>query len=107
MTLRTVVKGNIGVMNLIDLPQYIFNSVIRQWAEGRTGGGPVCPWPGCGARDSQTLEHEDKVRQCRKCGGGFGIRVTRDGIQSYEVAKIHRASQRGDNGVDQQANKET
>ena len=57
-------------------------SVIRQRAEGRTGGGPACP--GCGERALVGLEN-DVRKQCRSCGRGWRVRVAGGGVQLQEV----------------------
>lgn len=53
--------------------------VARQKKEGRTGGGPRCPWSDCGARALDPLEFDDR-HQCRRCRRGARVRVTVDGL---------------------------
>lgn len=47
--------------------------VARQIADGRTGGGPKCPW--CGERALAPMEN-DRRRQCGNCGRGAELIVT-------------------------------
>jgi len=76
-------------------------SVQQQRAEGRTGGGPACPWPDCGpvvegkripARALRPLS--DGRYQCGECGRGAAIRVDHTSATGLTVERCQLPDRR-------------